>query len=240
MLPLWFSDGDTLTGQLLPDFSGRDDERFWFDIEEVRALQQDTSNLYARLQTAVRGGWLTANEARSKVGLGPIDEKKGQVPLTQGEDNRLNGLTTAGLITLNEARASVGMDPTPGGDVLIKDLVTVVTPPGEEGSPAGNSAAVDNTNQSTNAVETGGTDKPKTEESKRQGSTTPGETPAAKKVAQQTKLPAKALFDTYVELVGVEAAFEMETKARDVGMTLSEMLASPELEETWTTLLSLS
>lgn len=243
MLPLWVSDALALTGQLLQDFSSRDDEQFIFDISEVRALQQDTSNLFARLQTAVRGGWMTANEARGRVGMGAIDKKKGQVPLTQGEDNRLNDLSAAGLITLNEARESVGLDPVPYGDVLIRDLAPaqVQTPPGQEGSPLGNPSPHPSGGQGGNVGATGGATEATNAPVQRQGAPVPKETPPAPVPSQRTKLPAKAaMLDLYTDLVGPDAAFEMQVKALASGRTLSDLLADPSMEETWTTLLSQS
>lgn len=122
MLPIWTADGEAMTDQLLPDFSARDDERIGYDVDAVRALQTDVTAKYGRLQVAVKGGWLTANEARAAVGLPAIDVKEGQVPLTQGEDNRYNDLVVQGLVTLNEARESVGLGPVPGGDQLLSEF----------------------------------------------------------------------------------------------------------------------
>jgi len=90
----------------------------------------------------VQGGWLTANEARAKVGLPAIDEKSQQVPLTQGEDNRFNLMTEMGLVTLNEVRESIGLPPRPDGNQLLKDVAPTtfsgkgpVSGSGPEGSP---------------------------------------------------------------------------------------------------------
>jgi HK97 family phage portal protein len=122
LVPLWKSDGEKLTGQLLGDFSSREDEYLLYDYEnDVRALQKDLTDKFGRLQIGVKGGWLTANEARQHIGMPPIDAKEEQVPLTQGEDNRLNLLVEKGLLTLNEVRLSVGMEEMEGGDVLLRD-----------------------------------------------------------------------------------------------------------------------
>ena len=53
----------------------------------------------------------------------PIDEKKQQIPLTQGEDNRFNTMVEMGMVTLNEVRVSIGLPPVPEGDELLRDLV---------------------------------------------------------------------------------------------------------------------
>lgn len=139
MLPLWEADSDTLTAHLLSDFTSQTTLALRYDVTHVRALQQDQSQLYGRLQVGVKGGWLTANEARARVGLPPIDAKEQQVPLTQGEDNRFNIMVELGLVTLNEVRESIGLPPIEGGDVMLKDIPGAKTesPPGPEGSPDG-------------------------------------------------------------------------------------------------------
>lgn len=57
-----------LTTQLLPDL-GAAGEVLDFDTSEVRVLQPDLDKLYARLDIAVRGGWMMPDEAREVVGL---------------------------------------------------------------------------------------------------------------------------------------------------------------------------
>lgn len=55
--------------QLLPDFDTSETVIPGFDLSEVRVLQDDQDKLYARLDTAVRGGWMMVSEARNIVGL---------------------------------------------------------------------------------------------------------------------------------------------------------------------------
>lgn len=157
ILPLWTAAGEVLTGTLLPNFDGDPDLSLVYDTSVVRALQTDVTQQYARIQTAVRGGWLAANEARAMVGLPPIDVKAQQVPLTQGEDNRFNIMVEQGLVTVNEVRESIGLPPTEDGDLLLVEYTRIHgTPqagnvadlegfeePGKEGSPgpvAGNAS----------------------------------------------------------------------------------------------------
>lgn len=123
MFPLWRSSGEVLTDQLLPDFSGAQDERLAYDEDKVSAIQQDITARFGRLQIAVKGGWMTANEARAFVRLPQIDEKSQQVPLTQGEDNRYNQLVDLGLVTMNEVRDSIGLPARADGNVLIRDMI---------------------------------------------------------------------------------------------------------------------
>lgn len=119
VLPRLRAANDVLS-DLMRDFTTDEHLRLVHDEDQVRALQVDVSERFMRLQVGVGGGWVTANEARAQVGMPPIVQTQ-KVPLTQGQDNRLNTLTEAGLITLNEARTSVGLDPVEGGDVSIND-----------------------------------------------------------------------------------------------------------------------
>lgn len=43
------------------------------DLSMVRALQENENDKWKRLDMAVRGGWVTPNEARSKVGFDPVE-----------------------------------------------------------------------------------------------------------------------------------------------------------------------
>ena len=63
-----------MTAQLLPDLGDPRTERVEFDISQVRVLQPDLDKLYTRLDTAVRGGWMTPNEARQAVDLDPLPD----------------------------------------------------------------------------------------------------------------------------------------------------------------------
>lgn len=145
LLPLWMDDGEVMTGQLLPDFTARQDDHLIYDIDRVRALQTDVTAKFSRLQVAVKGGWMTANEARAKVGLAPIEVKEQQVPLTQGEDNRFNLMVGLGLVTANEIRESIGLATRPDGDGLLKE-----EDPRQFQSEAGSNASAD---QALNTVE---------------------------------------------------------------------------------------
>jgi hypothetical protein len=92
LVPLWKSDGDKLQVSLKPDFSSNPDIFILHDLTEVRALQEDMDKRYARLNIGVQGArpWITVNEARSDIGLPPVDggdELKEPVPETL-QDNR--------------------------------------------------------------------------------------------------------------------------------------------------------
>lgn len=58
-----------ITAQLLPDLGNPATEHVEFDLSEVRILQPDLDKLHVRLDVAVRGGWMTPNEARQQVDL---------------------------------------------------------------------------------------------------------------------------------------------------------------------------
>ena len=74
IVPLWRADAATFRKQLLvPDFQGTPDLRLKYDLNDVRALQEDQNQIYTRLTEAVKAKWLKRNEARAEVGFDPID-----------------------------------------------------------------------------------------------------------------------------------------------------------------------
>jgi hypothetical protein len=58
-----------LQTQLLPLVGNADTEVVDFDLGDVRVLQPDLDTMFARLDRAVQGGWLTVNEARQEAGF---------------------------------------------------------------------------------------------------------------------------------------------------------------------------
>lgn len=74
LIPMWRMIGAELTHQLLvPDYESNAITKAEYDFSEVRALQGDEKELYEKINVAVKGGWMSVNEAREKVGL-PVDE----------------------------------------------------------------------------------------------------------------------------------------------------------------------
>jgi len=74
LIPMWRMIGAELTHQLLvPDYESNAITKAEYDFSGVRALQGDEKELYEKINVAVKGGWMSVNEAREKVGL-PIDE----------------------------------------------------------------------------------------------------------------------------------------------------------------------
>lgn len=69
LIPEWEDDGETLTHQLLPDFTSARDQYLGYDIQRARALQQDMDALYKRITEAVGGPWLLPDEGRNQVGM---------------------------------------------------------------------------------------------------------------------------------------------------------------------------
>ncbi len=73
LIPLWRADAAKLNSALRPDFTGNKQIFIEFDITDVRSLQEDEDNKYARLQKAVGKAWMTRNEAREDIGLDPVE-----------------------------------------------------------------------------------------------------------------------------------------------------------------------
>lgn len=74
ILPLYAAEVATWTKQVLrPDFDTDPDVFLKYDVSDVRALQEDQNDIYARLSVAVEKKWITRNEARSEVGFPPIE-----------------------------------------------------------------------------------------------------------------------------------------------------------------------
>lgn len=74
LIPMWRMISAELTHQLLvPDYESNAITKAEYDFSEVRALQGDEKELYEKINVAVKGGWMSVNEAREKVGL-PVDE----------------------------------------------------------------------------------------------------------------------------------------------------------------------
>jgi phage portal protein BeeE len=75
LVPMWRMDGSKLNTSLKPDFTSDEAVYIDYDLSDVRALQEDMDKRYARLNIGVQGArpWVTINEARSDVGLPPVD-----------------------------------------------------------------------------------------------------------------------------------------------------------------------
>jgi HK97 family phage portal protein len=84
--PLWRVVAATYTKQLLwVDYAPDKAVRFRYDTTNVRALQEDQNEVYARVSVGVEKGWLTKDEARAQVGLEPLPNGLGEAqdPLEQ-------------------------------------------------------------------------------------------------------------------------------------------------------------
>lgn len=68
---MWADIADTLTLQLLPDFTSDRSIRLEFDTSDVRALSEDQDALAKRLDTLVKAGILDVDEARAEIGRDP-------------------------------------------------------------------------------------------------------------------------------------------------------------------------
>jgi HK97 family phage portal protein len=76
LVPTWRSIEKQLMAQLAPDFGLSPEQSLQFDLKQVRALQEEMSNLWLRVDRSVRSGWITVADARRRVGLeaGPADD----------------------------------------------------------------------------------------------------------------------------------------------------------------------
>lgn len=68
---MWADIADTLTLQLLPDFTSDRAIRLEFDTSDVRSLSEDQDALAKRLQVLVAAGILDVDEARAEIGREP-------------------------------------------------------------------------------------------------------------------------------------------------------------------------
>lgn len=80
LVPLWRLDDATLNKHLLPDFDSSGDVFIERDLTDVRALQEDENEKYARLTAAVAGGWILPDEARADTGYPPLADVMPEQP----------------------------------------------------------------------------------------------------------------------------------------------------------------
>ncbi len=73
LIPAWKQIAQDLTLQLLPDYSDDESECVEFDLSRVRALQEDQTALWKRIDDAINTGWVQVNEGRAAVNLPPVD-----------------------------------------------------------------------------------------------------------------------------------------------------------------------
>lgn len=71
-----------LTWNLLSEFEDREairrgDVRVNWDMSQVDALQEDLDSIYKRSIDAYKGGILTLNESRERIGVDPVDSEEG-------------------------------------------------------------------------------------------------------------------------------------------------------------------
>ena len=61
-----------------PDYTPDRSIRLRYDLMDVRALQEDENEKWARLSVAVEKAWITKDEARAEVGLDPLPDGLGE------------------------------------------------------------------------------------------------------------------------------------------------------------------
>ncbi len=76
LIPLWKMIAEELTQQvLLANYESAQSISAEYDLTDVRALQQDETDMYNRLNIGVQGGWITVAEARKQIGL-PVNDSQ--------------------------------------------------------------------------------------------------------------------------------------------------------------------
>ena len=74
ILPLLAEFARVLTYQLLPDFSPGPTERCGWNLDNVKALSEDKTEIYNRVNSAVTAGWMTVDQARRLAGVKTDDD----------------------------------------------------------------------------------------------------------------------------------------------------------------------
>jgi HK97 family phage portal protein len=74
MVPYWRLVAADLTRQLLPDFESEEDAVLRFDLQDVRALQEDMDNKYTRVLNAYGKGLITMNTGLRELGFPELGE----------------------------------------------------------------------------------------------------------------------------------------------------------------------
>lgn len=95
LVPAWKQMAQELTLQLLPDYSDDESEMVVFDTSRVRALQEDETQKWARIDTAVKTGWVQINEGRALAGLPPVEGGDVFLPNSQPPPLDLSDVTAA-------------------------------------------------------------------------------------------------------------------------------------------------
>ena len=76
LIPLWRMIAEELTQQvLLSNYESAQSISAEYNLSDVRALQQDETAKYERLNIGVQGGWITVAEARQEIGL-PVNDSQ--------------------------------------------------------------------------------------------------------------------------------------------------------------------
>jgi len=83
LVPNWRMDQAKWQKWLTPDFTSDPNISIEYDLSDVRALQEDQDALYARLDNAVKTGWLLPDEARSEAGFPPMADGLGMQPIAK-------------------------------------------------------------------------------------------------------------------------------------------------------------
>src|SRR5262249_61297241 len=67
LVPMLRRFAGTLSAQALPDLGDAEREECGWDYSRVAALQDERTEIFRQNTLAVRGGWMTVNEARSRA-----------------------------------------------------------------------------------------------------------------------------------------------------------------------------
>ena len=74
LLPEWSMDARKFTKALVREFTPDNKIALLFNVNYVRALQEDVNKKMERLNQAVLAGWITPDEARAAIGYDPMEE----------------------------------------------------------------------------------------------------------------------------------------------------------------------
>lgn len=111
LVPLYTFDAATLNLQLVPDFAPKRRVFVKFDLNQIRALQEDENQRWARYDNAIKTGWITPNEARKGVGLPEVDW--GDEPLVGAPTPTPAPVLPVGADKRQNGSSNIVMNPSP-------------------------------------------------------------------------------------------------------------------------------
>lgn len=134
VLPSYQDDAAVYEMHLLrPDFTTDPTISVRYDITDVRSLQPDLNEVYARLTEGVKAGWITPDEARSEVGLPPMPDGIGEaspmlaLPPPGQDDGQDDQVPSQRMRRLLAARKALGLGAFPDMLDFLHDMTMPAT-----------------------------------------------------------------------------------------------------------------